>query len=476
MQCDLPLPLASTQSRRNTRVLRVASTRCGWTAGAAPRVVSFEPCYGLGSQLEIEIVPPLLLATRLGRRLAFESRPWLHLSRVGQPPTPIWNYGCDEKPRLNDVFDFSEGRSSDVRDLSWGSTHRTSMDWACLVQARHPSMHGITRANLLASSSSSLQRVSAHVWCQLLPDALTDGYRCGGGHAFDAVAAMVQHVWSRMAPDVRARVDALRQRYLARMACSFADCAAEHVEYHAVHMRSGDKATESTSPAAARLFRATKHSSWWALRIAAAFGTDDARPVYIASDSCALALRVAAALAKLPPTRRTYTRCADSDNASSARPALHVMPPPPPPDPSGKVAGHVQASFNAKHTCDDVFEVLADVEMLARAVKLATLFSADVSLSNMLKLAVKLRSGVSGGSRRGVDGLRSVFNVHAPGESTSPSAAPPGRRSSMFDVCKLSAANASSSNHAHAATARAAADRGCFLDELIGLNYLGAAA
>ena len=141
----------------------------------------------------------------------------------------------------------------------------------------------------------------------------------------------------------------------------------------------------------------------------------------------------------------------------------------------GKVAGHVQASFNAKHTCDDVFEVLADVEMLARSVKLATLFSADVSLSNMLKLAVKLRSGVSGGARRGVDGLRSVFNVYAPGETTSASAVSPGRRS-MFDVCELSAANASSSNHAHAATARAAAARGCFLDELIGLNYLGAAA
>ena len=95
--------------------------------------------------------------------------------------------------------------------------------------------------------------------------------------------------------------------------------------------------------------------------------------------------------------------------------------------------------------------------MLAGATKLATVVSAESSLSNMLKLATRLRG-------RGLASLQSVYNLLGAGEPPVTNATT-GGSTSMLEACGFAAAPAS----------RGAPVRpvgvACHLDELIGLNY-----
>ena len=162
----------------------------GWTDVAARRPGNkLDTCYGIGSQLEVELVPTLLLAARLGRRLAFSERNWSYLADRNAPPSHVWNYGCDHMPEQNDVFGLhpdpslasrgglgaglggsgggSGGSSAlarsafakvDALTVSWGSTRRTSMDWSCIVQARHP-----LAAKPAAKATRGLVKISSRV-------------------------------------------------------------------------------------------------------------------------------------------------------------------------------------------------------------------------------------------------------------------------------------------------------------------------
>ena len=91
--------------------------------------------------------------------------------------------------------------------------------------------------------------------------------------------------------------------------------------------------------------------------------------------------------------------------------------------------------------CSGVYSQLADVEMMVRAQKFAAVIGEGMTMSNLPKLVIKLRSGrqqasapAEGASHQGgrrvaaIEALRGVFNVDQP-ESRAPS--------SMYDDCGL---------------------------------------
>ena len=75
MSCSLAHALDATQ-HTSSKALVVVSTRCGTTASALSGESSLSRCYGLGSHMEVELVPTLLMAARYRRRLAFSDGPW----------------------------------------------------------------------------------------------------------------------------------------------------------------------------------------------------------------------------------------------------------------------------------------------------------------------------------------------------------------------------------------------------------------
>ena len=373
--------------------------------------------------MEVELVPTLLMAARYRRRLAFSDGPWSFVSSAAS-----WNYACSDHPQMNDVFRFSPGAADDAIELSWGTNKRKrSVEWACFVQVLHPSRGGPACEPYAAKHLA----------------ALTDGCSRGATsdaavltNAFESVAIATRFAWSRIASGVRTHIDARFQ--------SFSRALGEG-GYNAVHIRGGDKATELTSLLGRKLVNVSKHPSWWVERITKSFG-NDGLPVYIASDSCALASEVVAGLKT--KSIQAHSRC-DRDTSSSSK-------------------GHVQSDFNRQHTCDDIYTFFSDVELLAGSVNFAAAFykpehnaeNGNV-LSNVIKLVIKLRAGrlVAEGnhgppraspSLHAVDVLRNVFDLLSP----------PGA-SSLHDLCALS--EVSVFEYGLPAT--------CNLAEIVGLNY-----
>lgn len=207
---------------------------------------------------------------------------------------------------------------------------------------------------------------------------------------------------------------------------------------------------------------------WWVRRIRYLFG-DDGLPVYLVSDSPALAAKVVSALRRGKPAINAVTRVSRSERV--VRFDQGTGNPPWTDDGDGVLQGGTVDALRlgGGRLCNDVYTQLADVEMLVRAQKLAAVIGEGMVLSNLPKLAIKLRSGrqtavtaassvrLNGGSdglRVAVKALSSVFNVD---QYEGPSAP-----RSVFDDCDLSSARMSN------ATAN------CHLDALIGLDYYGA--
>jgi hypothetical protein len=258
--------------------------------------------------------------------------------------------------------------------------------------------------------------------------------------------------------------------------------------FHAVHLRAADRASTSKMAHNERaLFRAMKAPDWWVRRIRHLFG-GDGLPVYLVSDSPALAVKVASALRRGKPSISAITRGmgtkgervvqldqplgaasteggdADGGGVITDGEGIGSLSP---------TAAAVDGSSSATvitRPCSHVYSQLADVEMMVRAQKFAAVIGEGMTLSNLPKLVIKLRSGrqrgsstanAGGGGGAGgaagehaaLEALRSVYNVEQP-ESRAPR--------SMYDDCDLSSARMSN----------ATAD--CHLDEVIGLNYFGA--
>lgn len=104
--------------------------------------------------------------------------------------------------------------------------------------------------------------------------------------------------------------------------------------------------------------------------------------------------------------------------------ALAPMPvamPTPKPAPAPHVQHHAthriwsQEEFNVLHSCDDAFNAIADVEMLARSTKLAAAFGHGL-LGSVPRLAIKLRAGLehAGGRERDAPGSGAALAQHAP--------------------------------------------------------------
>ena len=124
-----------------------------------------------------------------------------------------------------------------------------------------------------------------------------------------------------------------------------------------------------------------------------------------------------------------------------------------------------------------VYSLLAEVEMLTRATKLATIFGGGMTLSNLLKAVIKLRAGryaatMAKGSVHAAVALRAVFHMPASAMEDADFAVESvesGRAgkvqpiaTSMYDACGLG------KTHPNESTSS------CHLDEIIGLNYYGA--
>ena len=321
--CNLSLLLERTQSPSNPKLYVVASTRCGWTDVAAKRpAAKLDVCGGIGSQLEVELVPTLLLAARLGRRLAFSERNWSYLVDRDRMPSPLWNYGCEGLPAQNDIFaglhpDASlasmsqvsgdaaslgsgsdplnsrlvgtaaarpSSKPSDVLTVSWGSIRRSSMDWACVVQGRHPlaAKHG-------SKAVHGMVRYANRVSCPVLPNGrplLTGAFSCGGRDfdsppaVFESVSLAAAHIWRMMASKVRSEVESLCEQQIAKLSTAAqgnggagaylydmlslsapkAVTEADRKDlFNAVHLRASDKgATSQMSHREKALFRAMK--------------------------------------------------------------------------------------------------------------------------------------------------------------------------------------------------------------------------
>ena len=250
-----------------------------------------------------------------------------------------WHYGCAGKPHAADILAIDGQPQPGAADEELG------------FLLMHNVGRGFERKRRPSGSLNRLQLAWGNLTATVAAAAATPAPACELTE-MDMLSAAARHL-VRPAPAIAAAVRA----QVAGIGLP--------ARYNAVHIRAGDKLLQES----ADLKDMTANPKWWSEFIMESFG-NDGLPVFIASDNCELLLKVREWLGQTQSVD-VFHRC---------------------PLTGGGPAGHDARAWAAEqHSCDSVYAVLSDIELLARSVKLAASLR-----SNLPRLAVKLRGTLDG--------------------------------------------------------------------------------
>lgn len=456
--CSVSQLLATTQLN-GTRDFRVTSTRCGRTEAQASdpwanlRDDRADDCAQLGSFFEVELVPTLLLAARLGRRLTFASAGWSFGRGYSDDP-------CSQIPALHRLFQLNGGatevstlRKADVLDVSWGGSRRSSMDWGCLVRSRLPFTSIVPpparvaargRRLMRRNASITLRQVAPRVKCAFRPDGrprLTAGFSCDGNNfdrPLDVLATLSTatiFLWrQRMAPSTSDAVASLVRSTLGKLAAlistgvpneaghgAAADARRAAVAQRLLYPRSRaalpfaavhiqEAAVRRAPSAAARRLDAARGIfplSWWVQQISRIALTDSGLlPVYVVSSgSCATGRRIVTQLAALDPPVVATSSCAEAADEEGGRTMR-----------TGSALA--KSLVQREAACSRTATQLAETELIARADRVGIVHhAAGAVLGSLSRLAIRLRPSFIGDDGRDASPtsvaavLRSVYHL-----------------------------------------------------------------